>query len=114
MEIINFRYSNKKAIAILKSKKGTTFEVSFDIDGLDVKLPGNAVCPDNAKDFIKEFLLSREVLDFYYSWSRTLSETQKWISEKINKNLYELEKGERYSSYTPSRTRRNTIYKPHY
>lgn len=114
MEIINFKYSNKKCIAILKSKKGTLFETAFDINGLEVNLPGNIPCPENAKEFIKEFLISREVLDFFYKWSTTLSETQKWLIEKINKNLYELEKGEKYSYSGNYHYRKKAIYRPYY
>ena len=115
MEIINFKYSNRKTIAVLKSKKGTTFETYFSIDGLEINLPGNTICPDKAKDFIKNFLISKEVLEFYYNWSKNLSETQKWLSEVVNKNLFELEKGEKYTYFNPGKYRKQkAIYRPNY
>lgn len=115
MQIITFKYADKKTIAVLKSKKGTTFEAHFSIDGLDVYLPGELTCPDKAKDFIKNFLISKEVLDFYYSWSKNLSETQKWLGEKVNKNLFELEKGEKYTYFNPGKYRKQrAIYRPNY
>lgn len=115
MRILNFKYTNKKTIAVLESKKGTIFEVNFSIDGLDVYLPGELTCPDKAKDFIKDFLISKEVLDFYYSWSKNLSEAQKWLGEKVNKNLFELEKGEKYTYFNPGRYKKQkAVYRPYY
>ncbi|MGL4934965.1 MAG: hypothetical protein ACRC51_05775 [Cetobacterium sp.] len=113
MEIINFEYKDHKTSAILLSKKGTKFKATFDINGLQIYLPDNKNCPENAKEFIKNYLLSKEVFDFSGKWGNSLPSNQKWIGAKIAKALYEFEKGERYFSYG-CYPRKSAKYKPIY
>lgn len=113
MQIINFEYKNNKTYAVLISKKGTKFKVAFSMNNLEIELPGNNNCPESVKEFIKNFLISKEVLEFSYKWEKTLSDKQKWLGYKISKALYELEKGQRYFSPTNYR-KKSATYKPLY
>lgn len=113
MKIINFEYKDHKTYAVLLSKKGTKFKVAFNMDGLEINLPGNKSCPENAKEFIKNFLISKEVLEFSYKWENSLSDNQKWLGSKISKSLYELEKGEKFF-ITGYYRKKSAKYKPIY
>ncbi|MGL5778780.1 hypothetical protein [Cetobacterium sp.] len=110
MEIINFEYKDNKPYAVLKSKKGTQFRVPFGKFGIEVW----EGCPENAKKFIENFLKSKEVLDFSYTWGKKLTPKQKWIEKKIAISLYELDSGENFIPTSNFRQRRKTVYRPHY
>ncbi|MGL5426460.1 MAG: hypothetical protein ACRDAS_00925 [Cetobacterium sp.] len=92
MKIVDFKFANKIAYAVLESNKGTKFKVKFGLDGV----AGERDYPKEALDFLKEFLTSKEVLEFAYSWERRLDEKVLWLGRVIHKSLYELETGQRY------------------
>ncbi|MGL5716712.1 MAG: hypothetical protein ACRCX2_27100 [Paraclostridium sp.] len=109
MKILDFKYSDKSTFAILESSKGVKIKVKFSIDGIETEKD----YPAAAINFIKEFLLSREVLDFYDKWQYSLSTKVKWIGDVVYKSLCELETGSKFYN-SNFRKKSNAVYRPHY
>ena len=74
---------NKKTFVAIEWGEHKKFKAYFSKDGVEISKP----CDKEKLEELKKLILKGDTTDTLYSWKKKLTENQKWLYEKIKKNI---------------------------